>query len=64
MNWTDSAAVLQMICNKSKRFPTFVANGIAKIEEGSKPDQWRYVGSKLNPADCASQGLSAKSFVS
>jgi len=62
--WTDSTAVLQMIFNTNKRFPTFVANRIAKIEEGSKPDKWRYVASKLNPADCASRGVSAKSFVS
>ena len=32
--WTDSTAVLQMIFNTNKRFPTFVANRIAKIEEG------------------------------
>jgi len=37
--WTDSTAVLQMIFNTNKRFPTFVANRIAKIEEGSKPEQ-------------------------
>jgi len=54
--WT---AVLQMIFDTNKRFPTFVANRIAKIEEGSKPDEWRYVASKLNPAHCASRGISA-----
>jgi len=62
--WTGSTAVLQMISNTSKRFPTFVSNRIAKIEVGLKPDQWRYIGSKLNPADCASRGLSAKPLVS
>jgi len=49
--WTDSMAVLQTIRNVKKRFPVFVANSLAKIEEGSSPIQWRYVDTKTNVAD-------------
>ena len=55
--WTDSMTVLYMINNSSKRFPTFVANRLAKINELSEPSQWRYVNSSLNPADDASRGI-------
>ena len=39
--WTDSTTVFHMIHNFSKRFPTFVANRLAKIDETSNPNQWR-----------------------
>jgi hypothetical protein len=57
MFWTDSMAVLQYINNESKRFQTFVANRLAAIHDMSKPSMWRYVDTKSNPADYASQGL-------
>ena len=55
--WTDSTCVLQYINNEASRFKTFVANRIAIIHENSIPSQWRYVSSKVNPADFASRGL-------
>nr|CAB3263161.1 uncharacterized protein LOC104265735 [Phallusia mammillata] len=61
--WTDSTAVLQSIRNSKKRFPTFVANRIAKIERQSDPSSWRHVPSKLNPADEASRGLTSEALV-
>ena len=42
----DSLSVLCYIRNEDKRFPTFVANRISTIHDGSKPDQWRYVDTK------------------
>ena len=57
--WTDSAIVLGYITNRRKRFQTFVANRVAAIHELTKPDQWRHVDGKLNPADLASRGLHA-----
>ena len=62
--WTDSTAVLQMISNTNKRFPVFVANRLTRIEEHTSADQWRYVPSKKNPADMATRGIDAESFVS
>ena len=55
--WTDSTSVLQYIANVSRRFQTFVANRLAIIHDESTPSQWRYVNTKLNPADPASRGL-------
>ena len=62
--WTDSTSVLRYICNEDKRFHTFVANRISTIHDGSKPDQWRYVDTKLNSADDASRGLSVDNLLS
>ncbi|XP_042230077.1 uncharacterized protein LOC121871731 [Homarus americanus] len=55
--WTDSMLVLQYITNSSRQFQTFVANRIAVIQELSRTDQWRHVGTSLNPADDATRGL-------
>ncbi|XP_077969880.1 uncharacterized protein LOC120331115 [Styela clava] len=63
MFWTDSTSVLLSINNTSRRFPTFVANRLAKIEDGSNALQWRYVPTNLNPADDASRGLSVQSLM-
>ncbi|XP_042218171.1 uncharacterized protein LOC121863543 [Homarus americanus] len=49
--------VLQYIANSSRRFQTFVANRRAVIQELSRTDQWRHVGTSLNPADDATRGL-------
>nr|XP_039256379.1 uncharacterized protein LOC120333093 [Styela clava] len=63
MFWTDSTSVLLSNNNTSRRFSTFVANRLAKIEEGSNALQWRYVPTDLNPADDASRGLSVQSLM-
>ncbi|XP_060605456.1 uncharacterized protein LOC132757974 [Ruditapes philippinarum] len=55
--WTDSMSVIRYIRNTSSRFRTFVANRLSVIHEGSNPDQWHYVSTKLNPADVASRGI-------
>ncbi|XP_030584648.1 uncharacterized protein LOC115779895 [Archocentrus centrarchus] len=61
--WTDSKVVLGYINNNARRFHIFVANRIQRIQEGSDPDQWRYVSSEDNPADHASRGLTAKGLI-
>ncbi len=61
--WTDSSTVLQYIKNETARFHTFVANRVAIIHDGSKTSQWRYVGSKQNPADDVSRGLNAQQLI-
>jgi hypothetical protein len=61
--WTDSMAALRYIGNKTSRFQTFVANRLAVIHEGSKPGEWHYVNTKLNPADIASRRLSASEII-
>ena len=57
--WTDSMTVLKYIANETTWFHTFVANRVNLIREGSEPSLWRYVGTKSNPGDDASRGLSA-----
>ena len=61
--WTDSTCVLGYIANEDKRFHTFVANRVAAIHEATSPSQWKHVGTKQNPADDASRGLSAEGLL-
>ncbi|XP_014667133.1 PREDICTED: uncharacterized protein LOC106808794 [Priapulus caudatus] len=61
--WTDSASVLRYIANRNLRFHTFVANRLAVIHEATQVDQWHYVNTKQNPADCASRGMAITNFV-
>ena len=61
--WTDSTAILQTLRNTSKRFPVFVANRLSKIEDGSNVLHWRYVPTRLNPADSVSRGISVKKLM-
>ena len=58
--WTDSTVVLGYIVNSSKRFHVFVANRVQQIQDLTSIDQWRYVNTGSNPADCASRGLTAR----
>lgn len=57
--WTDSMSVLRYIANTKTRFQTFVANRLAIIHAATNFDQWHYVNTKENPADCASRGVSS-----
>ncbi|XP_074649052.1 uncharacterized protein LOC141904366 [Tubulanus polymorphus] len=61
--WSDSQAVLKYISNTSSRFKVFVANRLSVIQEGSNPEQWRYIPGVLNPADEVSRGLTAQQFL-
>ena len=58
--WTDSTSVLAYIRNENRRFKTFVANRLAQIHNSTDVKQWRYVDTRLNPADHASRGLRAQ----
>ena len=55
--WTDSMTVLRYIENTSSRYKTFVAHRIEAIHEATRPEQWNYVPTELNPADHASRGV-------
>ena len=55
--WMDSKVVLGYINDNTKKMKIFVANRIQQIHEGSNVSQWRYVPSKMNPADDASHRL-------
>lgn len=61
--WTDSTSVLKYVMNEDKQFHTFVANRVSIIRETTKTSQWRYVGTKENPANDASRGRRAGDFI-
>ncbi|XP_041446045.1 uncharacterized protein LOC121402990 [Xenopus laevis] len=53
--FTDSKTVLGYICNTSRRFFLYVANGVNRIRQVTHPDQWVYVPTEQNPVDYASR---------
>ena len=57
--WSDSKVVLGYIANEARRFHVFVGNRVQQIRDSTEVNQWNYVQTKDNPADCASRGLSA-----
>ncbi|XP_043212074.1 uncharacterized protein LOC122376326 [Amphibalanus amphitrite] len=61
--WTDSTTVLRYIKNKTSRFHIYVANRIGYILEHSDENQWKYVTSKVNPADEASRSTTVEKFL-
>ena len=56
--WTDSMTVLRYINSTGLRFKKWVATRLDDIHDFSKPEQWRYVPTKLNVGDLASRGVS------
>ena len=59
--WTDSMSVLYMIRNSAKRFPVFVSNRLAQIEDRSTSSQWRFIPSSDNTADDGTRSSSSMS---
>lgn len=55
--WSDSQVALAWINGNPKRYKVFVANKITKIQELTNKNDWAYVASADNPADCASRGV-------
>ncbi|XP_024869358.1 uncharacterized protein LOC112453047 [Temnothorax curvispinosus] len=61
--WTDAKIVLYWIQASNKKLPVFVAHRVGSIQERTAVDNWRHVGSKENPADLISRGISAKELM-
>lgn len=61
--WTDSTIVLAWLKNNSTRLEVYVANRVAQIQRISNVNNWKYVPTKENPADCASRGLLPEQLV-
>lgn len=55
--WTDSEIVLAWINGEPKRWKTFIANRVSKIQQYVEPSNCHHVISAENPADCASRGI-------
>lgn len=60
--WSDSTIALAWLNTPPHRLQTFEANRVAKITASSTSPTWRHVPTDLNPADCASRGMSAQSL--
>ncbi|XP_044749831.1 uncharacterized protein LOC123310430 [Coccinella septempunctata] len=56
--WSDSMIVLTWVTSSPHRWKTFIANRVRHIQEIISISSWHHVPSHLNPADCASRGLS------
>lgn len=61
--WTDSTIVLAWLKNSFSRLEVFVANRVAQIQNTTNVNDWRYVPSTDNPADCASRGLTPEKLI-
>ncbi|XP_021355873.1 uncharacterized protein LOC110451959 [Mizuhopecten yessoensis] len=55
--YTDSKVVLGYLNNKKKRFYQYVSNRVQRILDASTSEQWFYIASQNNPADCGTRGL-------
>ena len=62
--YLDSKVVLGYIANETRRFYTYVANRVERIRKSSLPEEWRYVPTHLNPADCATRSVKANELES
>lgn len=60
--WSDSTIVLAWLNTPPHRLQVFEANRVTKITTSPLNLIWRHVPSELNPADCASRGISAQSL--
>ncbi|XP_036347115.1 uncharacterized protein LOC118756459, partial [Rhagoletis pomonella] len=56
--WTDSTITLAWLQAHPSKWITFVANRVAETQDVLPPNSWHHVRSELNPADCASRGIS------
>lgn len=53
--WSDSTITLSWIKATDKKLPSYVATRVHDIQAAGL--QWRYIPTDINPADCASRGL-------
>ncbi|XP_045462033.1 uncharacterized protein LOC123672092 [Harmonia axyridis] len=61
--WTDSMITLCWIQSTPKRWNTFVANRVSKIQSSTEIQDWHYIKSKDNPADLISRGVNINQLI-
>lgn len=63
IGWSDSTIVLTWLKTQPHRLQVFEGNRVNDINSSAHNIIWCYVPSELNPADCASRGLSAADLI-
>lgn len=61
--WSDSTIVLAWLNTPPQSLQVFEANRVSAIKAIKCEPIWRHVTSLLNPADCASRGMSAQDLL-
>ncbi|XP_046811150.1 uncharacterized protein LOC111689777 [Lucilia cuprina] len=61
--WSDSKTVLAWLSSHPTKWKTFVGHRTGYILDTLPDVKWRYVPTKLNPADCASRGVRSSYLV-
>ena len=61
--WSDSMIVLSWLRKEPFKLKTFVSNRVAKIQELTDVQQWRFVPTGENPADLISRGVNAEKLL-
>nr|XP_044249381.1 uncharacterized protein LOC123002818 [Drosophila takahashii] len=61
--WCDSTIVLSWLSHTPSKLKTFIANRTSEILDVISRSAWHHVGSKDNPADCASRGMLAANLM-
>ena len=57
---SDSKVVLGYITNRTRRFYVYVTNRVQNILRHTRPEQWNYVPTHLNPADLGTRAVPAQ----
>lgn len=61
--WTDSRTVLGWIHADPRKYQSFVAHRLGEIDELTEAEEWKWVPSKENPADCATRDKMATNTI-
>ncbi|XP_053956247.1 uncharacterized protein LOC128861894 [Anastrepha ludens] len=61
--WSDSTITLCWLRKQPETLKPYVSNRVRRIQELTLRDEWHYVRSSQNPADCASRGISASELL-
>ena len=64
--WVDSLYIINdgfSVQGQGRNLKPFVSQRVGEIHDESSPDQWRYVPTKLNPADQGTRGASVQELI-
>ena len=61
--WTDSSIILAWLDGRPREFKQFVANRVSFVLEHTRPQTWKHVPTLINPADCASRGMTPEELL-